>query len=316
MKWVIMIAVIVCCPFGGRAQCPYWPADCPGTDYTHLDPVQDSLDKLGNPLVPEEVAMEHRLRELTTTLVGRIAEKEHWEAVELNEGGASGYRDLPPNDTPLNYALRPPHWFGISFQVIVNKDSLEAWSSWLKDLSERRLAQVNKYSDLMVAGQDKYKAYINADSKIEEEKRSRGLSFRESSLLLVEFEFNIENANVEGGRATGIGGQAGSSPGFTMLRWYSYPEPDMQDAVHSYTHSRNVVLALNGGWNLRPDANGFYLPAFRVDRKNTDHTTIKNSKCDQVQASALYLSGNKPAMGKFLADLPVGELNAVIAGVR
>ncbi|MDP4216246.1 MAG: hypothetical protein Q8927_08590 [Bacteroidota bacterium] len=155
-------ALAVPCTACSQSNCPQMPADCPVEDYPNLDLSEDSVSKLGNPIIPQEVAMEHFLRRRTTALMKRIAQKEGWEVTELSEGGASGYRDLPPHDTPLNYALRPPHWFEISFQFIINKDSLAAWAAWIKDLSERRLADVNQYASRMASVEDKRKAYMDS----------------------------------------------------------------------------------------------------------------------------------------------------------
>jgi hypothetical protein len=159
----LLLVAALCAPVLSHAQaCPQYPADCPAFDYPNLDPAEDSVGMLDNPLVPQEVAMQHLLRRWTTAWMTQIAQKEGWEVTELSEGGASGYRDLPPHDTPLNYALRPPHWFEISFQFIINKDSLAAWADWIKDLSERRLADVNQYASRIASVEDKRKAYMDS----------------------------------------------------------------------------------------------------------------------------------------------------------
>ncbi len=247
--------------------------------------------------------MEQRLRRVTGDLIRRIAEKEHWNAVELTEEGSSGFR--LDDGSVLKYELRPPHSFHIVYQLIVNNDSLAAWSAWLKDLTDRRMNNMNQYTTRVTAQQDKIQAYMDSakywalhgnnkrsnafiekatalqkdagteqnENNFEAEKKTRGLAWRDATVLLVEFDFNGDNARVEDGHA--VAGMGSSE--FALLRWYNIPEPDPLNAVNYYSHSKNVVLALTGAWNPQPNAEGFYTPRFVKDK-----TSIKNIKCDEV----------------------------------
>lgn len=335
---VCCLLIALCGASRLRAQnCPALPADCPVADYANLDLADDSTDKLNNPIVPQEVAMEHRLRRVTGELMSRIAEKEHWDFAELTEEGSSGFR--LEDGSVLRYELRPPHSFHIVYQVIVNNDSLAAWSAWLKDLTDRRMNNMNQYTTRVTAQQDKIQAYMDSanywalkgnskrsnafieratalqkdagteqnENNFETEKKGRGLAWRDATVLLVEFDFNGDNARVEDGRAAAGAASAAAGTGssaFTLLHWYTIPEPDPLAATNYYSHSKNVALALTGAWNPQPNGEGFYTPRFARDKM-----TIKNIKSDKVQTIALTLSGNRAAMRKFLSDLPDGELN-------
>jgi hypothetical protein len=375
----LLLAAALSGPLNGLAQpCPQYPADCPAEDYPNLDLSEDSIAMLANPVVPQEVAMQHRLRFWTAGLTNRIAQKEGWDVVELSEGGASGFRDLPPNDTPLNYALRPPHSFEISFQFIVNKDSLAAWAAWVKDLSERRLADVNQYANRMASVEDKRKAcmdsanyygdqkasymtahmqsyqqalmsnnksgtaayekavetydkktnyWINKATDLQkdatsektqgdadEERKTVGLRYRDATVITVEFRFNGENALTNEAKPNAAQPTTSAGSGYALLRWYTNPEPYLNDPMALFPHSRNFVLALIGGWNPNPNANGIYYPSFRTDKKNIDKTTPKVIKCDQVQTISIHIAGNKHGIGRVIADLPALKLNSSLEG--
>ena len=141
--------------------CPDWPASCPVDNYIDGDRMEDSMKRMLNPIVSEEVTMEFRLRELTGKLVRRVAAREHWEEpVEIQEGGSSGYRDADEN--VLAFPLRPPHWIKFSWQIIVDKDSMQLWLDWLKDLGTRAEANVSEYANKMSAAEDRYKSYMDS----------------------------------------------------------------------------------------------------------------------------------------------------------
>ena len=141
--------------------CPDWPASCPDNNYVDADRVEDSTQKMLNPIVPEEVTMEYRLRELTGSLVRKVAQKEHWnEPVEIYEYASSGFRDAKEN--VLSFPLRPPHWVKIVWQIIVNNDSMKQWIDWLKDLGTRAQSNISDYANKMTAVQNTYKRYMDS----------------------------------------------------------------------------------------------------------------------------------------------------------
>lgn len=284
----LLLAAVRC---GYSQACAYWPADCPDRDYANADLATDSVERLLNPLVTQEVTMEYRLRELTGEMVGRMAVQQHWETVvELSEWGSSGYRAA--DESVLAYKLRPPHTFSITWEVIVDKDSLAAWGNWLNEFAEKAKKLADQYANGGGAREVDF-------SSLQAERKSKSLSFRDATVLLVQFDFNMDYAS-EPFPGKGIGSQ---------VRWYYNPAPDMADRLKTYTHSRNAALMLIGAWDRTPDGDGLYKhPA-----------PAKSVKCDEVRDVAIYLSGNKAAIGKALKELPGPTLNGMImgpAGVR
>ena len=356
-------------PFGYTyAQCPYYPADCPDKDYPNADRAEDSIGKLDNPLVPQEIAMENRLHEFVAAIMTRLAEKEHWDAVEITEGGAPGFR--APDESVLLYEKRPPHWFSITWQCIVNNDSLQKWKSWLTGFSERRLQEVqqyagrqqskegnrqvfmdsaNYYSDLKAkymtdhaqqyqqavlsnnkAGMAAYEkenerydkkinAFVNKAATLQQdaqaqnetsngdnEKRSSTILFHDASVVLLQFDFNMDIAQTAG-RPVGTASVAGAS----FARYYT-ATPDLTDGLNSFTHSVNNALLLLGPWNLQADSYNDYHPSFMADKTATNKTTAKRIKCDQVQEVVVHLSGNKKAIQQCISAISWSELNAIL----
>jgi hypothetical protein len=297
-------------PAAYAQYCPFKPADCPDKDYANADLVADSADRILNPLVPQEISMEYRLRQLTGDFVRRLAAQQHWEPpVELNEGGSAGFRK--PNDDILPYLLRPPHWCTITWEVIINKDSLIAWSDWFSHLMERMQAQVEQYRQQ--AGSSSGLQKVGKDiNDLQQEKLSRQLQFRDATVLLLQFEFNAD-------RTEGIESKPAGDctiPGCALARRYYTAEPDITDAVHSFTHSRNMALVLVGPWNTKLTANGFegfYESPFYRDKTARDHTSPKKNPCDQVRGISLYLSGNKAAIQKILSGSALTPLQQWIA---
>ena len=354
-------------------SCPESPADCPDRDYVNTDRAEDSTERILNPLVPQEISMEYRLRDLTGRLVRSVAAREHWaEPVEITEGGASGFRTS--TGAVLPYSLRPPHYFTITWRVVVNPDSLQKWQNWLIDFANRRTDNMRAYSAVAVSKQDvflryrdsasyysdrkadymtaHYAAYQqavmagnkagidayekaiavydkkidaflnkagdsqkntdaeNSEKNFDAEQKNMSFTFRESVVLLVEFNFNPDQAGPNNSTIKAAG--TISQPGFRLLKWYFNQEPQMNDNVHAFDRSKNIVIGLTGGWNLVLDRNDAYVSSFKQDKTSTNKTDPKAIKCDQVQSASLYLSGNKAAMKKFLADFEVEEWNRVI----
>jgi hypothetical protein len=114
-------------------DCPQFPAPCP-----HSEEINQAMDFTGreqnNRVTPEEMAMETNLRNNLTDILQNLGHKHHWQVYELTE---SNY-DRPNTfvdfytweHTP--YEKRPPHVYEISFIIVVNKDSLQAWRDWLQ----------------------------------------------------------------------------------------------------------------------------------------------------------------------------------------
>ncbi len=141
--------------------CTYYPADCPDKDYANADRVNDSIERLNNPVASQEITMENNLRALTAAIMARLAEKQHWDVVELTEDGSSGYR--LPDGSVAPYGNRPPHWFTITWQCIVNKDSLQQWDAWIKEFSQRRLQEVeSRYAEQAAIQTGQLQAYMDS----------------------------------------------------------------------------------------------------------------------------------------------------------
>jgi hypothetical protein len=306
-----LIALLLLAGPPAHAQsCPFRPADCPDKDYATADRAEDSADRVSNPLVPQEVTMEYRLRALTGDFVRRLAAQQHWEEpVELNEWGSSGFRAA--DESVLAYPLRPPHSFSITWELIVNKDSLHSWTGWTEDFLKRSLALVDQYKQAASAqtgsasgGSAPGSSMASIASGLEHlplERKARTLQFRDATLLLIEFDFNADRADpVEEASPAG----SYTIPGCALARQFYRADPDILEAINTYAHSRNTALVLIGGWNTRLTANGYsgyYESPFYTDKKARDRTSPKKIPCDRVQGLHVWLSGNRSAMQKLLS---------------
>ncbi len=312
---IVLIAGLLAGPSSGFAQpCPIRPADCPDRDYANADLAEDSISRLHNPLVPEEVSMEFRLRGQTGEFVRRLAAEQHWqEPVELTEWGTSGYR--LPNEDVMPYPQRPPHCFGITWEIIVNKDSLAAWANWTNSMGEKLQAMMSQSFQSSASPSDQQKA-VKDMAAFDKERKARNLQFREATVLLLQFDFNMDKANGIKGKPVGESAVSGCA----LARRYDNPEPDITDALHSYMHSANVALVLVGPWNTKLTANGyegFFESPFYQDKQARDRTSHKKIGSDQVQGISLYLSGNKAAIQKILSGGNLTPLQQwIVAGPR
>jgi len=369
----ISILFLFCSANSLLAQnCTAAPADCPDNGHDAWGTADDSVSRLGNPVLPLEIRMENQLRTFASNVISRIAQKQGWTWTELLEYASSGER-MPDGDALVPYPLRSPHWCQFTFQCIVSRDSLRAWNDWQAEFGQRRLHVNKDYASSIMADQDKYKANLDsatyygqlkakymedhmaeyqqalqnsnaagikafekgmasydqrinaftekgsnrqqaqqaekADGVMEKERRLMTLRFRDATVLVVQVGFNMENSgNTEGLIIT----STNTKPGFTLSDSYYNKDANPFESVESWTRSNNLALVLIGPWNLKPDQWGKYLPAFRLDKKNTDALTPKRIKSDQVQVIDFKLSGNKSAIQHFLIDLSSDELNRLI----
>ena len=159
-----LILLFACCIIGNyvNAQlCKNTPLDCPVQYYLEADRMDDSIQRLGNPVIPQEVALEYRLRDITKDILSQLVQKENWdEPLLLEEGGSSGYRAA--DESALSFPLRPPHAYTLTWQIIVNKDSLDAWSEWAKDFTEKRMSEFSAYTNNVNDPNSKAKLYIDS----------------------------------------------------------------------------------------------------------------------------------------------------------
>lgn len=139
MKWIrflIAMGALLPAPIIAGAQvtdCAQFPAPCP-----HNEEITQAMDfagrEEGNTVTPQEMAMESKLRNAFTEMLHRVARQKHWQLYELMESDF----DRPNSSISFDkwratpYKKRPPHAYFISFIVIVNKDSLQAWRDWYK----------------------------------------------------------------------------------------------------------------------------------------------------------------------------------------
>ena len=110
-------------------DCSWTPADCP--DESSIEYSQDSILRIRNGLLPQEIFMQNSMRALVTGMMEKVAKALHWQMMELDE--VSNLNPFQGAGTP--YPLRSPREFGIAFQFIVNNDSLQAWRNWLLHFS-------------------------------------------------------------------------------------------------------------------------------------------------------------------------------------
>ena len=151
---------------------PQWPADKPETGF--IEESQSRQIRLTNLILPQEIAMQDRIRTLFTDMMQNAAKKLGWQMVELSEYTNEGA--LQSGGTPYN--LRSPRGINITFQFVVNKDSLQAWKQYQINYNNKHLntqstiydSQVDvtnsplykRYKDSMEHYQNLYTNYVNA----------------------------------------------------------------------------------------------------------------------------------------------------------
>jgi hypothetical protein len=354
----LFLLYFFCPPLQTHAQqpCSYLPADCPLNEVTDYGTANDSMARLNNPDIPREIVMENRLRGWTASLLGAVAARQGWPLIQLSEVASPGFR--APDESILRYELRPPHWFYITWELVVNADSLRVWKAWLEDFSRRRLDAVNEYAGKQASQQDRIQGYMDsanhygelqgkymtdhmakyqqdllagnkagisayekglapfqqkidlytkkaaglqkdpgaekADADAEAERKQQTIRFRDASVVIVEFGFNMDYAKSAGSILPGP---------VTGPVWFTNSDPD-PIAIDAIVRSRSSVLLLEGPWNRKPDNYGGYRPLFGRDKTSVDQSTPKRIKCDQVQTIDLHLSGNARGIRQLLALLP------------
>lgn len=116
-------------------DCPQYPLPCPHTSEIEQNRDFDQRMK-DNVCFPQDIKMENDARNLLKGELERIAQKHQWKVYLVNENGETG----PPlinvgfddwEATPFN--KRPPHHLRLSYILIINNDSLEAWRKWIKE---------------------------------------------------------------------------------------------------------------------------------------------------------------------------------------
>jgi hypothetical protein len=153
---LILIAVLYVRPASAQS-CALFPADCPVNGADSYGTEDDSTSRLGNPVIPQEITMENRLRRWMASMLGHMADNQGWQLVQISEGGSSGFRAA--DESVLKYPLRPPHWYVATWEFIVNNDSLKAWNDWLQQFGQQRLDRLNQNTASQTAAYDRSKPY-------------------------------------------------------------------------------------------------------------------------------------------------------------
>jgi hypothetical protein len=103
---------------------PQWPADKPETE--NINESQSREIRLKNLVLPQEIDMQDKFRVLITDMMEKVSKKLNWSMVELSE--YTNDNAFQNGGTPYN--LRSPRGIEITFQFIVNNDSLLAWKKY------------------------------------------------------------------------------------------------------------------------------------------------------------------------------------------
>ncbi|HTR31298.1 MAG TPA: hypothetical protein VMH27_18630 [Puia sp.] len=300
--YILLLTCLAGSPFYLAAQCASRPADCPVAGADQYGTADDSTSRLGNPVLPREITMENNLRSWANRVLDRITASEHWKYAELSEDVSSG--DRAEDGSVLAYPLRPPHWMEIHYQIVVNDDSLAAWLNWEETFGQRRLDATMAYSKGQVAPD----AAVKADKEFEAERRRMTIHYREASLLIVEFDFNMDYVKIAGAPSASPAPPAISG---TTTVWFNNPNPEF-NSIDLFDRCHTNAILFSGAFTKTPDGEG-YRPAWKSDKTATNLSTPKKFRSDQVQSIDCHLSGNAAAMRRLLADFAPRELNALIA---
>ncbi|MBS1747361.1 MAG: hypothetical protein JST21_14430 [Bacteroidetes bacterium] len=112
------------CELYAQEKYSQWPADKPETEF--IEESQSKGIRSGNGILPQEISMQDKMRVLITDMMQNASKKLGWQMVELSEYTNNG--GLQSGSTPYN--LRSPRGIEITFQFVVNKDSLQAWKNY------------------------------------------------------------------------------------------------------------------------------------------------------------------------------------------
>ncbi len=134
---------------------PQYPADKPESGF--IEQSQSREIRLKNLILPQEVTMQDKMRVLITNMMLNASKKLGWPVVELSE--YTNDNGMQGAGTP--YALRSPRGILITFQFIVNTDSLQAWKTYQETYNKLYQNKMqNDYSNVQVAMQSPlYKKY-------------------------------------------------------------------------------------------------------------------------------------------------------------
>lgn len=132
-----------------------WPADKPETGF--IENSKSREIRLRNSVLPQEVDMQDKMRVLITDMMQNASNQLGWTMIELSE--YTNQNPMQGAGTP--YALRSPRGIEITFQFIVNKDSLQAWKNYQSDYANNTMntLEANYNNTQSVVESPKYKQY-------------------------------------------------------------------------------------------------------------------------------------------------------------
>jgi len=293
-----LFALSLMTPTGIWAQCAQYPADCPSDRQ-----LPDSADRFGNPLVPQEVSMELRLHDLFTNIMQVLADKKKWEVYQYDETDGSGYLN-GDRSGPLDFNLRPPHDYGISFIFIVNKDSLAAWQEWNKELASQMQEEV-----------DKMKAGIKIDvSAIQANKIKRDNQFRNACMIRVKIGINQETAiasSIE--EDTRLVSQLDIPHAVVAFQIHNDKTDDHAIFdLDQFKRCTDLAFVLFGSWNPKPNNYKRYYPLYMSDKKNIDLVTPKKITCDKVRTMVIHVEGAPKYIDQFFNSVDLEGMTRII----
>lgn len=159
MKQILIVCFFLFGRISLHAQnCAPWWAPCPHSD--EISTAQNSVQREEkNTVLPQEMAMEGKLRNALSNIVQKLAAQKHWQWYEVNESaydrmdGSISYEKW--NATP--YEKRPPHVYSIAFVIVVNSDSLQAWRDWYMNDYSKKVKQTITGGNLAMQTEDNNK---------------------------------------------------------------------------------------------------------------------------------------------------------------
>ena len=134
---------------------PQWPADKPEKE--NIEESQSREIRMQNLLLPQEIDMQDKFRVLITDMMEKASKKLNWPMVELSE--YTNDNAFQNGGTPYN--LRSPRGIEITFQFVVNNDSLLAWKKYESDYEKSSMnsLEVNSTNMQSIMESSKYKQY-------------------------------------------------------------------------------------------------------------------------------------------------------------
>jgi hypothetical protein len=301
--WLTCLSLVFSVGVLGQA-CSYFPADCPTSQ------LADSADRFNNPIVPEEVSMEIRMHDFLSDLMQALADKKKWQVYQYNETHNTGYLNASRTGA-LDFKLRPPHEYEISFILIVNSDSLQAWQTWQRDFTQALVAEADKVNQ----NTENYATYTATMTKLQESQKIITERFRNASMIRVKYVLN----STDGATLSTIQDNMHHS-GLIHVAHTALAEQAHNDKtdeqggfdLDQFTRCDDLVFLLFGNWDIKPNGYRYYHAAYYNDKKNVDLVTPKNVTSDKIRTIVMHVEGAPAYLNQFLQSLDTEKLSQVI----